>query len=336
MWGSPANQHSLRGKPFLKLSPESEGKLPSPLQKQALEILTYTFPLLHLTWSQTFFETSGLVPPTPVAPVAQPAAPAQWNQLLPRNLQAFPFRALIGPLFMLCLRTTILLYIFTPSTPILAIVMCGWIAWEIWGVVQAIVAHEAAAAANQPNAANARGAHNAGNAEPGNAAHGNPGVAGQPIGAQANGIAQGGPLVGINGVLAANSPAQVLDKLAQFNLKQEEGALFPPEADPHTMRLQQEPSLVKRLQALVVLFVLTLHPGLWLRRRTSLRQREAKVKREIHERREAERRAAEPQDGNGDGEERQADATPLPEPVLRPRWLLEYIKRVEEAEWIDG
>ncbi len=192
--------------------------------------------------------------------------------------------------------------------------------------------HEAAVAAGLPNP-------NGGAVPPvnGGAANGDPVANGQ-------GNVQVRNARGINGIFIGNSPAQVLDKLAQFNLKNEERALFPPTPNSqpnHTRRLQQEPSPLHRVKMLVVLFVLTLHPGVWMRRRTSLRQREGNVKKELHERQQNREREEGGRGSAATPGEAVTDSSSPPAPVVvefpqRPSWLEGYIRRVEQSEWVDG
>jgi len=93
---------------------------------------------------------------------------------------------------------------------------------------------------------------------------------------------------------------------------------------------------------LVVLFVVTLHPGVWRHRRHELRLREARLKKENDlVRAERERQdARDAASSRGEGDESGEIVTPTATTPFvvpqRPSWLRDYIQRVERAEWVDG
>jgi hypothetical protein len=331
----------------MSLSPKSTE--PTPLQARAIEILTYTFPLLSSTYQPIYCPTwliAGMSQSITLPGVVGSTTGLQNNRPAPVNPQArpqlpnFPFRAFAAPFLMLCLRTLFLLYIFSPTKkPIFALLITGWLVWELWTAAQAVLAEEraagrapGAAAAAAPDAA--RNQNNQNN----NQANGNAVPNGQPA---PNGVPPN----------RANQNAwgaqQVVDRLAGFHLREEDVAFDAPEGSPAA----RPPSLFSRIKQVVILFVLTLHPDVWNRRRRTLREREARVKREL-----AERRRQRPEEGNSNqnGEtegndananadtNQQANQPPPPEaapevPVRRRApWLEEYINRVERAEWIDG
>ena len=318
----------------MNLSPKSTE--PTPLQARAIEILTYTFPLLSSTFQPVYCPTwisSGQM----LAPSSEQSAgasatgaqssanatnnAAQQNQRNPPpagpQLPNFPFRAFAIPFLMLSLRTVFLLYIFSPARkPIFALILTVWLMWELWTAAQGILAEERAA--QQPGVANAQRNRN------NDAANGAARPNARPL---PNGNNQ--PGAGNQNRWAPHHA--VVDRLAAFHLREEGDAFDAPENGAIT----RTPSLYSRLKQAMILFVLTIHPEVWNLRRRSLREREARVKREL-----AERRRQHPEGGESESEQGQNQPRPQAEPELQGRrrapWLEDYIQRVERAEWIDG
>jgi len=222
---------------------------------------------------------------------------------------------------MLLLRTVFLLYIFSPARkPFFALLITGWLVWELWAAAQGAIAEERRGAQNPPLPGQMprNGNRNAGNG------NGNPALNAAP---RLNG----------NREIPADrnrwAPRNAVDRLAGYHLELEDAVLDAPGNSPNT----RPPTVFRRLRQAFVLFILTVHPEVWNRRRRNLREREARVKRELVERRRQ-------RPGDGDGEQpnhvdqagQRENSIPLEQPRRKAPWLEEYIERVERGEWIDG
>ncbi|KZT39651.1 hypothetical protein SISSUDRAFT_984605 [Sistotremastrum suecicum HHB10207 ss-3] len=310
----------VNGSPYYALSPSS-GQTPTPVQARAMEILSYTMPLLSLTYQlplsspwapqhTTLWPTPSVNPYSVPAPGPIPAHPQNVRPIPPAP--AFPriqLRAILGPLFLLSLRTAFLLYFFSPARkPVIAIAVVFWVLWEMWAVVQAAILPERPGNEN-PN----RGLANLNRPANNNNAQGAPNPA-------ARGLVPNG-IPGLTDLARNGSTSMVLNTLAELNLVNEDNALFGQSA-----QARRSPSLFHRAKMFVSLFVLTLHPAIWLRRRNALRVREGRLKNERHE---ARRNQTDPSQGNG------GDQPPNPPLPQRPSWTHDYLARTERAEWVD-
>lgn len=335
----------------MSLSPKSTE--PTPLQARALEILTYTFPLLSSTFQPmycpTWISASQMLMPhlgaasSGIAGVHNPIpGRAQRNPPVFRpQLPNFPFRAFAFPFLMLSIRTLFLLYIFSPARkPIFALMLTIWLVWELWTAAQGVLAEERAAARPQ-NAAAADALRNR-----------NEGVANGdavPNGGQAAPAGNGPPpqpgnATGNNRRINNRwDLQQLVIRVAIYKLGAEQLALNAEIGSPNA----RPPTTFDRLRRAFILFFLTIHPEVWNKRRRILLEREASIKRELAERRRRREAPVETETNTepNEGGEGNTDATPQEPPQVqtnefearrREPWLEEYIERVERAEWVDG
>lgn len=340
------------GQKVLKL--QNEGAMPNIMQVHALKVLSYTLPLLFLPAYQQ--------PQVPLpATTSHQALPREVNQLLQQLglppirvqnqareqrgiIREIPLRPLIAPFVMLIVRTLLLVYFVSPARkPVFGIVVGAWILYEAWGPIRAAIfgpaeRHAAAAAAAAGGGA-AGGAQrpqeNEVAARPG--ALEQNGAAAQPRGAQVGAVA--GPRVpGDRGAAArhVNQADAVFENLANINISTEADAL----ASTERARPAQEPGLVHKLITFVMLFVLTLHPAIWNRRRVVLRQREGRLRTEANAReREPDVNTEEAEVPDSERTERErvarVRAELLAQHERRPRWVRAYVDRVRQGEWVE-
>ncbi|CAL1701484.1 unnamed protein product [Somion occarium] len=326
----------LENQPFLQLmTPDAT---PNSLQIHALRVLTFTFPLLSIPSPDS---APMMLPPqsthyshTPVTNLNHhlqqvglpplrvvPNGNANQNPNDPNNplagaeIRAIPLRALMVPLMMLTFRTLLIMYFFSPSKrPLFGILLSAWILYEAWGAIRAVIGN---------------GDHPAGVAQAREGGNGAPAGQGQnaPRGPQAQ---AGGIQVGVAGSNQAPRRSQVeslLDKLSSLNLSSEDAML---NRDPRDI---SPPSLTHRVKTFISLLITTLHPAVWDRRRTVLRKREGRI------RTEGDVREAPPPDEGDDSQaaalRAQTRLTMIARHERRPRWVREYIQRVQNTEWID-
>ncbi|TRM67938.1 hypothetical protein BD626DRAFT_424429 [Schizophyllum amplum] len=297
---------------------ESNAK-PTARQVQASKVLGVTFSLLNLP------------PPPPPMPISVPVLasglPPDIHQLVrqlnlppmgpirldgdnigavngvhvmhanrpavPPELRDLQIRALIIPLLVLVFRVMLLLYFLDPEdSPVYAALILVFVLWEMWGLVRRGMRREPPPGQNGDNGAPAR--------------------------AQAGG--RDGNGAGPNNVpMAETVQAQVAEYMASQGLAYEEAALTVPDTPP--------PSMSHKVIAFVSLFIGTLHPAVWERRRALLRRREGQIRTE-------ERARLEPQDQPRDGEnEHAANRNRLPLP--RAPWVGGYLQRLLADEWVD-
>lgn len=220
---------SYSGKPTLMLLPTS--KEPTSLQKLAIDMMTYTLPLLSVEVSEAELEEMNPIRrkrravadayaaavswavahdlPLPAIPEALMDEPSRrraraFPQRLARAFRAVNARRMIGPLLMLAFRAAIVFWFLRPfRRPFIPLLLVGWIAWEIWSIVFENIVRQAAAqaqiqAAAQRLRAQAIAAHNA-----------NAGIGGNAAGAQAGGAAANanGGNANANGVQANGNVA---------------------------------------------------------------------------------------------------------------------------------
>ncbi|KAJ7228795.1 hypothetical protein GGX14DRAFT_415069 [Mycena pura] len=329
----------IEGQSYLRLVESADQ--PTAIQLHALYVLASTFPILALPTTiptQTRATASQLLPPNVNVLLQQLGLPAVRNAAnanlaanlniaapQPRPPVDLPLRPLLLPLFLLFLRTAVLLYFFAPARkPVFGILVVAWMLYEVWRPIR-----EGLRGRNQEqnNRQQQHNRDNNGQQQPrGNAA------AQQPAGeVNVNPPAdrRQGPVAPRPGVNAANDldhqVAAVFDGFANFNLQNEEEILR--RGEP-----AEEPGLGSKVFAFFALLFTTLHPAVWNRRRAVLARREGQI------RMEANARGAELDENTDDPESRariERRAQLIAQHELRPRWLREYMDRVVEGGWVD-
>jgi hypothetical protein len=315
----------LRGKWYLLL--RNPPAIPTPLQLHALKVLTYTYAILSIIAAGSQFtahhplrttppninqilQQLGLPPirlPDNVIPIANPNAPRAANREI-------PFRPLIAPLLMLLVRTLLLLYFVAPARkPMIAIIIFGWVIYEAWGPIRDGLRRGMGGGAIPGQNNNPAG--RVGNAQPG----GQPGlVPGEARGQQVQ-MQQQPHEVRVNA--PDDRTTMVLENLAHLNLQKEEQAI---QAVPGT-EVPQEPGIVHKMVTFMALFMVTMHPALWNRRRSALRQREGRLRTEANAREEG-------TEGEVDGRREQIRAQLIERHGRRPPWVRRYIERVRNGD----
>ncbi|KAI0356484.1 hypothetical protein OH77DRAFT_1495312 [Trametes cingulata] len=335
---------TIDGLPYLTLT--TPNATPTAAQSHALKVLSYTFSILSMANDPMLYSPStpysGLpntpttnlnqrlqqlgFPPLRLAhnpnrnpndPNANPFAPA--GAAAGAEIRAIPMRALMVPLLMLAFRTLLLLYFFSPSKrPLFGILLSAWIVYEAWTAMRLVL--------------------NDGNNDRAGAPGANPAAPGAPPGrAPAAAVAPGRPGINRAGRNANRSPIHaVLDRLAMLNIPAEDALLETDAPAP-------PPSVLQKAKMFVTLFLLTLYPAAWDRRRTALRRREGRIRTEANAREAAVTERAERESAGADAPvrtaEEEARARAREQVVARherrPAWLKEYVQRVQEAEWVD-
>ncbi|KAJ7047505.1 hypothetical protein C8F04DRAFT_985556 [Mycena alexandri] len=325
----------IEGQTYLRLVESAEQ--PTAIQLHALNVLAATFPILALPVSapvQTRVTTSQHLPNVPnvnalLQQLGLQAVRNGANANLAPNINIavaqqpeLPLRPLLLPLFLLMLRTAVLLYFFAPARkPVFGILIVVWMMYEVWRPIREGLQRGWARAAEQGNNPN----------QPQQQQQRQRNVPAQPVAngpANAGGERQG-PAPQRPGALAANDLDQhlaaALDGLANFNMHTEEEAIR--RGTP-----VEEPGFWSKAIAFASLFVTTMHPAVWNRRRAVLRQREGQI------RMDANARAAE-LDENVEDEQTQARiqrrAQLIAQHEQRPRWLRAYMERAVEGGWVD-
>ncbi|KAJ7781383.1 hypothetical protein B0H16DRAFT_1498219 [Mycena metata] len=326
----------IEGQTYLRLVESAEQ--PTAIQLHALNVLAATFPILALPVpapAQTRVTASQHLPNVPnvnalLQQLGLPAARNGANANLAPNINIavaqqpeLPLRPLLLPLFLLILRTAVLLYFFAPARkPVFGILIVIWMMYEVWRPIREGLQRGWARAAeqgNNPNQPQQQQQQRQRNVPAQPAANGQANAGGQ----------RQGPVPQRPGALAANDIDQqlaaVLDGLANFNIQTEEEAIR--RGTP-----VEEPGFWSKAIAFASLFVTTMHPAVWNRRRAVLRQREGQI------RIDANARAAE-LDENVEDEQMQARiqrrAQLIAQHEQRPRWLRAYMERVVEGGWVD-
>ncbi|KAL4075988.1 hypothetical protein J3A83DRAFT_2096177 [Scleroderma citrinum] len=328
---------------------------PSAMQWHALKILTYTFSILSLppipsplptpTIPETPFippEVNDLlrhlglpplrvipninVDPTP-QPGAAPADPAAAEQAGANLMREVPIRALLAPMLMVVLRTVLLLYFFAPTRkPILGLFIVAWIIYEMWTHVRIVMLQPLnrengdVAAADADRATPAPGppappnAQDSGQIPPEprtqNADDTQQPVQGPPTLAQSHGL---------------------IDSLALMNVHNENKLLWPTQP----MRVVDPLTFAQKAIIFLSLIIATLHPEVYNRRKTALRQREGRLRTEMN----AIEHVAEATEGGEPSEDevrRQRCREQLQiQHARRAGWVREYVIRVRSGDWID-
>ncbi|KAF8211256.1 hypothetical protein K438DRAFT_1916224, partial [Mycena galopus ATCC 62051] len=325
----------LEGQSYLRFV---EGDQPSAIQLHALNVLASTFPILALPATippQTRVTTSHALQNVPnmnalLQQLGLPPAAIRNGangNLGPINIAAaqaapapeIPLRPLLLPLFLLVLRTAVLLYFFAPARkPVFGILIVMWMLYEVWRPirdgVQRGLARVAAENANQPNQPNQQAQQQQQPQRNGAAA---PPAANGHNHANAGALQQRQAAVRPGGQAANDLDHQIaaaFDGLANYNVQAEE----------ETIRRGtpvEEPSFSTKAMAFVTLLLTTVHPAVWNRRRAVLRQREGQI------RMDANARAAELDENTEDPQAQariQRRAQLIAQHEARPRWLREY------------
>jgi len=258
-------------------------------------------------------------------PVNEPAA-AELRQL---RLQMF-----ILPLFMLLLRTGLLLYFIAPARkPVFAVLIFAWVVYEIWQPIRNAIARRQELEAGAANR-NAGGNGN-GNGQLNDQADGRPGVLVGPPELQG----QFRPA----GAQAANTALAMVENLGNIHVQAEENVLNGHIDD--NGREGGEPRWKERAWVFMALLFVSAHPGMWNRRRRTLRERENRIRADASIRDEVPPPPPSEEQGE-EGQEREAQ-TPeneartkrrnelIEQHRRRPDWVKEYMERVVHANWVD-
>lgn len=333
----PSDATFQRGQSYLQLATDSENAQPTPLQQHALKVLTYTFNILYLPINN--FSTSRgsqpqqlPVPPhvnqllqqlglPPLRPAGNNANPANPNAVL-ADLREIPVRALLAPLLMLLFRTLLLLYFFAPARkPIFGILILGWMVYEIWQPIRNGLR-------NGWGRMHDNGQHQANNGQNARQGPGAPAPnAPPPPGVRAAHAAPAGAVT-----LEAQA-GQIFDTLANLNIEDEQRLLNPGPGGPPA-----EPTIGHKIVTFLSLFITTLHPAIWNRRRVALRRREGVVRTEANVRNSPPPSADNPSDSTPspvDDEAARRREQLRVQYGLQPRWIQRYLERVVAEDWVD-
>ncbi|KAJ3914823.1 hypothetical protein F5877DRAFT_49759 [Lentinula edodes] len=348
----------IDGRPYLRLLNPTE--TPTAAQKHALKVLSFTFELLKLPTQPARHTSSPSIP----NPAAQPNQPGQQvpqaqggvqfdlNQFFNANnlnnndnnnnnnhqIQQINIRPILLPLLMLSLRMFLLLYFVAPARkPFLMLLVLAWVGWEIWGWIAALGVRVEVEIER-------------GRMEGGGAGERPPGGGGAPQPApppaQQNVAAQAPPAVPAANNPPAPAPAPaapptLLDNLASFGIAQDQAALestLPLETD------SPEPGFARKALLFLVLFLISVHPAVWNRRRALLRAREGQVRVEMGVLAEGvgEQESGAADDASALESTRRAQrrAEMYVKYMSRPAWVRRYMQRVMSAQagegaWVD-
>ncbi|OBZ76980.1 hypothetical protein A0H81_03795 [Grifola frondosa] len=322
------------GFPYLTLV--TPNATPTPIQAHALKVLSYTFHILSRSSDPSLYPPMSYISysvgtPSDINERLQQLGlpPLRYNQIPninpndPNNrnpvaggaaveLRGIPMRALMVPLIMLLFRTLLLMYFFSPSKrPLFGILLCTWIVYEAWNAMRAVLVDGNERQAQ--GAAPRMGAPAAGGRVPN--------APGRPA------PRQGRPAPGAPGLAPAQNATRnhadaVLDRLSTLNLSAED-AILDSDSNAHA------PGVRHRVKTFLSLFLMTLYPASWDRRRATLRRREGRI------RTEANARDIPQADGEESEARTMARAQLLARHARRPAWVREYLQRVQNAEWVD-
>lgn len=250
------------------------------------------------------------LPPVPNAPNID-AVGNQEQIRAPNLLQDMPIRPLLAPLFMLVLRTSLLLYFVAPTRkPIFGLLILAWMLYEIWQPIRNNLLRHM-----QQNEQRAQR-----NGAQGPAAPGQPGVVPD--------------VPGLNDLPATQRRVQsraLMEMLGNMNVETEQRVLT--EA---TQENPMEPGLGHKIVTFFGLLLTTLHPAIWNQRRTALRSREGTLRTEVNIRNAQARTDLEDEEARRNEERAEESRRSLREMhARRPQWVRRYIERVVEAEWVD-
>lgn len=311
---------------------------PSPAQQHSLKVLSFTFTILSLSLPQTFTNRPVQSQPATVPPhvnqllqqlgmaplrVANNNANPVANQNNPvvAEIRQIPIRPLLAPLIMLLLRTTLLLYFVAPTRkPLFGILILAWMLYEIWRPIRHVLNGMNGPPANQPVGGNAQPGQNAGQQPPNVPGGANPGGANVPIRPGPAGPA----------TLDAQAGA-IFDSLANMNIEEEQRIL-----DQAPNAPTAEPGIGHKIGTFLALFLTTLHPAIWNRRRVALRQREGVVRTEANVRNTpppTQEEGTEPTTEQNVAAQRREELRA--QHARRPRWIQRYMARVVAEDWVD-
>ncbi|KAH7917135.1 hypothetical protein BV22DRAFT_1135662 [Leucogyrophana mollusca] len=276
--------------PKTYLSLRNPGATPTALQIHALKAPTYTFSLLPLPLPSA--ATSAATPNI----AQQVPAHLHVNEVLQQlglpvlravpNVHEVPLRALLAPLMMVVVRALLLLYFFSSTRkPLLGLCLIVYIMHEMWTHVRIVVwrpidREGAGPQQRRPNpvvppafvqaAARERAqaqAQGQGQAQAG-AAAAPPNATAEPLRPQNQ----------VQGPPALAQPDSLLDTLALADIRSGDKVLWPAQG----ARAPEAPGVMHRVWAFVSLLVVSLHPAVWNRRRSALRQREGRLRTEMN------------------------------------------------------
>lgn len=349
----------IYGHPYLKLQDPSAQ--PNPVQAHALHVLSYTFTLLEVrllsaTISRTITNVSlppdgnldqllrqHGIPPLRLAPGAG------LNRVQVREL---PLRPLLMPIAMLLFRAVLLLYFVGPTRkPMFGILIVAWMLYELWQPVRNLFIVGAGGVPPGLNANNNPQPNPAANIPRPNAANA-PNV---PVDNQAQFPPAPVPAQNQPGFRAQDPARREFEFRWEFELRF--GSIFDWLADLNLQSEQQilnqadqvaapEPTLGHKVLSFVGLFIGTLHPALWNRRRAALRRREGPIRTEANARQRPDPSQEEGSEEQGDDEARAAQRIENNQAMQardelrakharRPQWVQRYIERVVAEEWVE-
>lgn len=334
----------INGQQYLSLKNADDA--PTAIQKHALAILSYTFTLMNLSVTFTSLPNRPATPtatipgdlpqvnqmlrrfgmPQLVAPDGQNAeAPRQWLQQDGRQvrLEDVPLRPLLMPLFMLLIRTVLLLYFVAPARkPVFAVLILTWMLYEIWRPLRRI--------RFRVLRGNFNGDVQQNHVRNPNFNQGFPGMMNNDGNAGQQPAAGGGGPMGLGAPNLDAQAAAVLDTLANLNLRDQQVVL-----DQAHLYPVAEPGLGSKIASFFGLLFATLHPAVWNRRRMTLRRREGVIRTEANMRRQPPPR----EDGQEETEEERRAAETRQhlreQHARRPQWVQQYMERVLAEEWVD-
>ena len=313
------------GKLYLKLVDSS--RQPTAAQRHALKVLTYTFALLSTPSDPVLDNTNYLQAQARLAPQAPQVYDfrAQNNgNNVPRpraiRVRVIRLRAILTPLILLCLRTMFLLYFFSPTRkPFFGLLLGCWVLYEAWGAIRGALGN------GDDPAEPRRGVQNQARRRP----NANP-IARQEE--QDNPVNRQYPDL-LNWTNMTTSDL-ILNKLSRLNFSNELIYIYSREGT----RNGQQPNFFERARIFIILFILTLHPAIWNRRRTALKLREGSLRTEANIIRRAQEGANNDNDTNLQEQRPEVDAVRVQireRHEARPRWVREYVERIQAAESLD-
>ena len=250
--------------------------------------------------------------------------PGPINPILP-EIQGINLRPLLGPVMMLVLRTTLLMYFISPTRkPLFGLLILAWMLYEIWQPIRNALRNGLGRnpqVNEDNNRPDARGPQN-------------------PVGPDGNNDAQAAipqPAVIANVIANANANANAavpvtldaqanvfFDTLANINIQEEEGMLREASGEPPV-----EPGLGHKMGTFFALLTTSLHPAIWNRRRIALRRREGAIRTEANVRNSVPAEDGETEAVGRIREELRAQFN------RRPGWIQRYIERVVAEDWVD-
>ncbi|KAJ8086464.1 hypothetical protein AAF712_002106 [Marasmius tenuissimus] len=362
----------LEGRTYLRLVNPQEK--PTAAQIHALKVLQYTFQILNLPLEHPTPTTVVNTQPVAIPPnlhallqqIGLPALETEYHRQLLRHFEGqgehpgqlpavrverplplpnpnervieinLNLRPFLLPLLMLAFRTMLLLYFVAPARkPVFGILIVAWVLYEIWQPIRnglARMGRNGGQAGQQQQAQGAAGGANQNRDQ----AAGNGGGAAAGVGAGgARPQGQGQPQpagVRRNGQGGAAGP--LIDTLANYDIQQEEAEFERGDAE--------EPGFGRKAGAFFTLFLATVHPAVWNRRRVALRQREGRIRTEERARNapapdeeaNPEEQQSETATARRNAEEESRERLRIRHERRRP-WLRNYVQRVVRGEWVD-